>query len=106
MIANGKLKGKRSTKGDRKSIIALLATACASAYYVHDVGTELLALLNLGTSSDYNFEAEIQQDARQYGRRFLQDTSAWQSIREIVGYSARHNKWGEAANGFSEAVNT
>jgi len=107
-IDRGKVSGPNRTrlsKDDRKSIIALLATACASAFYVHDIGSELVELVKPPIRDPEWTDAMLEDEAHRLAQLFVQKgTAHWPGVRESIAVASFTGDWGVAANAFSDAI--
>lgn len=90
--------GVATDASDRKSIVALLATACASAFYVHDIGVDLLSMLG---SDRFPDSADDVEDAV---KGWVKSKRGWAELRGVVCYQGESGRWGAVANALSESL--
>lgn len=95
---------KKLNASERRSMVALLATACACAFYVHDIGTELVELVKPPIADPEWPDAEVDEIAEHAARMFLNSAGQWKAIRESIAVAQFSEQWGVVSNAFSSAV--
>lgn len=94
---------KRLSKEDRKSVIALLATACAASFYVYDIGTDVLSLL--GNPIEFRRGHDNPEEAvLREAEAFLSGKPTWDNLCSAIAWAAGDEQWGNASNALSEAL--
>lgn len=105
-IAKPGARPKARSKADRRSVLALLSTAAAASHYVHDIGTEVLALVgrkraHLGMFADMPWtsgELENGIASSAYNWMTAGGPEAWNNLLDKVAVAAQRNEWGRVTN--------